>query len=95
MIGAGAIIGGALILLGYLFRPDAIPGYSGVLSPKATLLFSAKNAEAPIVPKLQFGTSGVMYGAKERAGSVCLSSFSGLISGMPAGFRPPRSATAG
>ena len=30
-----------------------------------------------------------------RAGSVCLSSFSGLISGMPAGFRPPRSATAG
>jgi hypothetical protein len=65
MIGAGSIIGGALILLGYLFRPDAIPGYSGVLSPKATLLFSAKNAEAPIVPKLQFGTSGVMYGAKE------------------------------
>jgi transposase-like protein len=32
---------------------------------------------------------------KKRAGSVCLSSFSGLISGMPAGFRPPRSATAG
>lgn len=67
MIGAGAIIGGALILLGYLFRPDAIPGYSGVFSPKATLLFSAKNAEAPIVPKFQFGTSGVMYGAKELA----------------------------
>jgi L,D-transpeptidase catalytic domain len=31
----------------------------------------------------------------DRAGSVCLSSFSGLISGMPAGFRPPRSAAAG
>ena len=32
---------------------------------------------------------------KDTAGSVCLNRFSGLISGMPAGFRPPRSATAG
>src|SRR5664280_330054 len=29
-----------------------------------------------------------------RAGSVCLNSFSGLISGTSAGFRPPRSAVA-
>jgi type IV secretion system protein TrbB len=29
------------------------------------------------------------------AGSVCLNRFSGLLSGMPAGFRPPRCAAAG
>ena len=31
----------------------------------------------------------------KRAGSVCWNRVFGLISGMPAGFRPPRSATAG
>jgi putative DNA-invertase from lambdoid prophage Rac len=30
--------------------------------------------------------------ARERAGSVCLDRFSGLIGGVSAGFRPPRSA---
>ena len=32
---------------------------------------------------------------KVSAGSVCLNRFSGLLSGMPAGFRPPRCAAAG
>jgi hypothetical protein len=31
---------------------------------------------------------------KGRAGSVCLNSFSGLVGGGSAGFRPPRSAAA-
>jgi hypothetical protein len=65
MLGSGAMIGGALILLGYWFRPDAIPSYSGVLAPRATLLFSARDAEASSIPKIQFGTSNVIYSAKE------------------------------
>jgi hypothetical protein len=32
------------------------------------------------------------FQAGERAGSVCLDRFSGLIGGVSAGFRPPRSA---
>jgi hypothetical protein len=33
--------------------------------------------------------------SQHSAGSVCLNRFSGLLSGMPAGFRPPRCAAAG
>src|ERR1700736_2720754 len=40
LIGLGSMMAGALILLGYWFRPDVIPAYSGVLSPQATSLFS-------------------------------------------------------
>jgi hypothetical protein len=43
----------------------AFPNYSGTLTPKATLLFSPNKDEASYIPKLQFGTSNVIYGAKE------------------------------
>jgi hypothetical protein len=43
----------------------ASPNYSGTLTPKATLLFSPNKDEASYIPKLQFGTSNVIYGAKE------------------------------
>lgn len=56
-IGAGAIIGGALLILGYLFRPDAIPSFSGLLSPKVTLLYPP--SAGGTIPKLQIGNSGV------------------------------------
>jgi hypothetical protein len=50
----------------------------------------------PVVARYRGKVSRIYFRADAgRAGSVCLSSFSGLISGMPAGFRPPRSATAG
>jgi hypothetical protein len=42
----------------------AFPNYSGTLTPKATLLFSPNKDEASYIPKLQFGTSNVIYGAK-------------------------------
>lgn len=54
-VGTSAIIAGALIMLGYWFRPDAIPAYSGILTPK--ILFSASDPGTK--PKLQIGNSGV------------------------------------
>jgi hypothetical protein len=57
LIGLAAIIGGGLLILAYLFRPDAVPVYTGVLTPKPTLLFSANNGGT--TPKIQIGDSGV------------------------------------
>jgi len=39
-------------------------------------------------------TYGGLYRREQRAGSVCLNSFPGSISGASAGFRPPRDAAA-
>jgi hypothetical protein len=39
LIGGSISIAGGLLLLGYWFRPDVIPAYSGVLASQATLLF--------------------------------------------------------
>jgi len=57
MIGGGVIIGVVLLLLGYFFRPDAVPAYSGIFSPKVETILSAKrNAYARI---LEINASGV------------------------------------
>ena len=56
VVGLGAIMAGALVLLGYWFRPDVIPAYSGVLSPESTLLFSPDGGK---VTKIQIGQSRV------------------------------------
>ncbi|MBI3530498.1 MAG: hypothetical protein HY067_21335 [Betaproteobacteria bacterium] len=61
----GAMLAGALVLLAFYFRPDVIPAYSGVLTPKSTLIFSAGNTDASAIPKLQIGTSNAIYGSKE------------------------------
>jgi hypothetical protein len=54
-VGFGALAAGGLILLGYWFSPDAIPGYSGILYPKIDTLFSPKGGTKRI---LEFGDSG-------------------------------------
>jgi len=56
LIGLGSIIAGALVLLGYWFRPDVIPAYSGVLAPRSTLLFSPDGGQ---ITKIQIGQSRV------------------------------------
>jgi hypothetical protein len=56
LIGVGSIMAGALVLLGYWFRPDVIPTYSGVLSPRSTLLFSPDGGKTT---KIQIGQSRV------------------------------------
>jgi hypothetical protein len=56
LIGFGSVMAGALVLLGYWFRPDVIPAYSGVLSPQSTLLFSPDGGK---VTKIQIGQSRV------------------------------------
>ena len=63
-------------------------------------VFSYCNLRCPSCPVgNKFGYTGhlprgLMSPALLRAGSICLNSFSDLISGAPAGFRPPRSAVA-
>jgi hypothetical protein len=57
-LGGAAILGVSLLLLAYWFRPEIIPLYTGVLTPKkTTLLFSARDGGT--VPKIQIGQSGV------------------------------------
>jgi hypothetical protein len=56
LIGLGSMVAGALVLLGYWFRPDVIPLYSGVLSPQKTLLFSPDGGQ---ITKIQIGQSRV------------------------------------
>jgi glutamate-1-semialdehyde aminotransferase len=50
---------------------------------------------APETPVAIYLDRSVEYIVAMSAGSVCLNRFSGLLSGMPAGFRPPRCAAAG
>jgi hypothetical protein len=61
MIGTSLCIGGVLVLLGYWFRPDAVPSNFGRLMPeaKATLIFSPTQNETS--PKFQIGQSGVVF----------------------------------
>lgn len=56
LIGIGSVMAGALVLLGYWFRPDVIPAYSGVLSPQGTLLFSPDGGK---ITKIQIGQARV------------------------------------
>src|SRR5450432_914845 len=65
LVGSATMLAGGLILLGYWFRPEAVPGYVGVLAPKTTVLFSARSAEASTIPRLQFGTSSEIVPQKE------------------------------
>jgi hypothetical protein len=58
MVGISAAIAGGLILLAYWFRPDVVPLYAGILTPKSTLLFSARNGGT--IPKIEIGRSGVI-----------------------------------
>ena len=62
MVGLALVAGGALVLLAYFFRPDAVPSYAGVLVPKSELLFSA--TEGGKTPLIQIGTSGVVLAPK-------------------------------
>jgi hypothetical protein len=65
LVGSSTMLAGGLILLGYWFRPEAVPGYTGVLTPQVTVLFSARSAEASTIPRLQFGTSNEIVTQKE------------------------------
>jgi hypothetical protein len=56
-LGSLACLGGGLFLLAYWARPDAIPSFSGMLSPKATLLYPP--SAGGTIPKLQIDDSGV------------------------------------
>ena len=56
LIGFASIMAGALVLLGYWFRPDVVPAYSGILSPQSTLLFSPDGGK---ITKIQIGQSRV------------------------------------
>jgi hypothetical protein len=57
LIGLASIIGGALLILAFIFRPDAVPAYTDILAPKTTLLFSAEDGDG--IPQIQIGESGV------------------------------------
>jgi hypothetical protein len=41
------------------------PAYSGTLAPKSATLFSPQDGESSTIPRIQFGTSNVVYGVKE------------------------------
>jgi hypothetical protein len=60
--GCALVAGGALILLAYFFRPDAVPSYAGILVPKSELLFSTDRVGK--TPLIQIGTSGVVLAPK-------------------------------
>jgi len=63
----GAILGGSLVILAFVFRPDVVPAYTGVLTPKAELLFSP--TEGGLIPKIQIGTSNTFFTAGTAAQS--------------------------
>lgn len=68
MAGIAAILAGVLLLLAYWFRPDTVPTYTGILKPKATLLFSASGGGT--IPKIQIGKSGVfLIGPNSEGGT--------------------------
>jgi 2,6-dihydroxypyridine 3-monooxygenase len=77
------------------FLPELSMTYAGYVAWRGTL----HEADAPpdLLSFAQFEreVTGERIRDKVSAGSVCLNRFSGLLSGMPAGFRPPRCAAAG
>jgi hypothetical protein len=73
LLGIGAILAGAFLLLAWNFRPEAIPLYSGELSakPKAKLLFSPVEPTTN-PPRLQIGDSGVFIEGRADQGPEAL-----------------------
>ena len=63
-----------------------------IASPDDTIQQAASRMAELDVGVLPVGENDRLVGM--RAGSVCLDRFSGLIGGVSAGFRPPRSAAA-
>jgi hypothetical protein len=60
VIGVSAILAGSLVLLAYWFRPDTVPAYYGILSPRSELLFSPSGGGR--IPLVQIGQSHVLLG---------------------------------
>jgi hypothetical protein len=58
MIGFGAVAAGALVLLGYWFSPDPVPGYVGVLYPKVQSVLKDGRVATRI---LEIGNSGANF----------------------------------
>jgi hypothetical protein len=86
---------GCTVSLNYLGNIMSTEGDEGGVGYGAEIVHDLRNFRGR-VDTFDASTGRLKYvQGHNRAGSVCLSSFSGLISGMPAGFRPPRSATAG
>lgn len=54
LVGGAAIAGALLILLGFWFSPDSVPGYSGILYPKIDTLSRGKQVSRTI----EIGNSG-------------------------------------
>jgi hypothetical protein len=70
-VGVGAIAGGSLLLLGYLFRPDAVPSNFGELTPPEPIFSSQTKVAARV---LEIGDSGAIIptGTIDFGGSTLL-----------------------
>lgn len=55
LIAIAIMVASGLFLLGYWFRPETIPSYSGILNTESELLFSADGKGS--IPKIQIGQS--------------------------------------
>jgi hypothetical protein len=67
ILGGGAAIGGVLLLLGYWFRPDAIPSNFGTLIPlQANLVLSPSKHK---IPRIQLGDSQVFFAPENEQSS--------------------------
>jgi hypothetical protein len=69
-VGVAAIVGGILLLLAYYFRPDAVPSYAGILTPKGETLFSSSSKI--MTRSIEIGNSGLQFGQMNFYGTPLL-----------------------
>jgi hypothetical protein len=59
LVGASAVIGGGLLMLSYYFKPEIVPQYFGVLTPKVETILSGKTKTA--TRTLEIGDSDTKF----------------------------------